>query len=561
MLRKLGCVVVALGLTMPAWCAERSATISGFVRNAQGAPQMGAAVEVLGSAFETFKVFTDERGFFRASGLIPGTYNVKVSAPSFLPTLREKINLRAGAGVLLNLTLSTIFDAIQFAPRREGTDDGDWDWVLRSASNRPVLRVLPDGSPVVMAKGEGTNQDLKGTLSFVAGAPANGFGAVSDMSTGFRVEKSLFSTGVLTFNGNVGYTESIPNAVVRTSFKHHIPNGSSPEVAFTMRRLASPLIGQHNAEMQALALSVGDDFSLGDVLELKFGSELQTIQFLGKVTAFRPFGSVAAHLSPDTVIEYRYSTSRPDSRAQKGFETAPADLTESDPRVSITGFAPALERAHHQEIALSHREGKTSVQAAVFADRITDPALTGVGEFSSISGEVLPDIYSGTFTYQGRDLETRGLRLVLEQKLSSDITATVDYGYGGALDLKDGERNFESVRDQSVTRKRHTLSGKIAGTTPGTRTRWMASYGWTSGRALTPVDMFNASAGQADPFLDLFFRQPVPGTAGLPGHMDVVLEVRNLLAQGYVPVFSQDGQTVYLVQSARAVRGGVAFSF
>jgi hypothetical protein len=236
-------------------------------------------------------------------------------------------------------------------------------------------------------------------------------------------------------------------------------------------------------------------------------------------------------------------------------------LTESDPRVSITGFAPALERAHHQEIALSHREGKTSVQAAVFADRITDPALTGVGEFSSISGEVLPDIYSGTFTYQGRDLETRGLRLVLEQKLSSDITATVDYGYGGALDLKDGERNFESVRDQSVTRKRHTLSGKIAGTTPGTRTRWMASYGWTSGRALTPVDMFNASAGQADPFLDLFFRQPVPGTAGLPGHMDVVLEVRNLLAQGYVPVFSQDGQTVYLVQSARAVRGGVAFSF
>jgi hypothetical protein len=73
--------------------------------------------------------------------------------------------------------------------------------------------------------------------------------------------------------------------------------------------------------------------------------------------------------------------------------------------------------------------------------------------------------------------------------------------------------------------------------------------------------MFNASAGQSDPFLDFFFRQPVPGTSGLPGHMDVVVEVRNLLAQGYVPVFGADGRTVYLVQSARAVRGGVAFSF
>jgi hypothetical protein len=43
--------------------------------------------------------------------------------------------------------------------------------------------------------------------------------------------------------------------------------------------------------------------------------------------------------------------------------------------------------------------------------------------------------------------------------------------------------------------------------------------------------------------------------------MDVVVEIRNLLAQGYVPVFGQDGRTVYLVQSARAVRGGLAFNF
>ena len=59
----------------------------------------------------------------------------------------------------------------------------------------------------------------------------------------------------------------------------------------------------------------------------------------------------------------------------------------------------------------------------------------------------------------------------------------------------------------------------------------------------------------------LILRQPIPGTSSLPGHMDILLEVRNLLAQGYVPLFGQDGHTVYLVQSARAVRGGVAFSF
>jgi hypothetical protein len=170
-------------------------------------------------------------------------------------------------------------------------------------------------------------------------------------------------------------------------------------------------------------------------------------------------------------------------------------------------------------------------------------------------------VYSGTFTYQGRNFATRGLRLVLERKLASDITATLDYGYGGVLTLDQEKPSLADVQDRILVRKRQSMGAKLSGTTPGTKTRWIASYGWTNGRALTPVDMFNASAGQTDPFFDLFFKQPVPGTRSLPGHMDMLLEIRNLMAQGYVPVVGQDGRTVYLVQSARAVRGGVEFSF
>ena len=521
---------------------------------------MGAVVEVLGSALHTFRVFSDENGFFSASGLAPGTYSVKVSAPAFLPSLREKIGLRAGANILLNVTLSTLFDAVQFAPRRGAADDGDWDWVLRSTANRPVLRVLADGSPVVVAKASEPSSDLSGTLSFVAGSSSQGFGSVSDMSTGFSVEKSLFSSDTLRFKGDLGYGPGVPNAVVRTSYKHQMANGSTPEISFTMRRLSTPDLGSHNADLQALALATSDHISFGDVLELKFGSELQSIQFLGRVTALRPFGSVTAHLSPDTVVTYRYSTSRPDSRVEKGFESAPADLSEADPRVSMAGFSAAIEKAHHQEVAVSHREGNTSVQAAVYNDRMVDPALTGVGEFSSANGQVLPDPLSGTFTYQGRNFQSQGMRLVFERKVMGDLSATMDYSYGGVLDLENRQTRLQDAHDSSVVRYRHALAAKLSGTTP-TKARWMASYGWTSGRALTSVDMFNTSAGQSDPFLNIFVRQPVPGTRSLPGHMDVLLEIRNLLAQGYVPVFGQDGRTVYLVQSARAVRGGVAFSF
>jgi hypothetical protein len=43
--------------------------------------------------------------------------------------------------------------------------------------------------------------------------------------------------------------------------------------------------------------------------------------------------------------------------------------------------------------------------------------------------------------------------------------------------------------------------------------------------------------------------------------MEALLDLRNLLAQGYIPVLGQDGQTLYLVQSARSIRGGLAFTF
>ena len=72
MFRKLGfLLVVAVAVTvttvaLPAWSETAHpipGAISGYVRDASGAPQMGAAVEILGSAAQALKVFTDDRGF------------------------------------------------------------------------------------------------------------------------------------------------------------------------------------------------------------------------------------------------------------------------------------------------------------------------------------------------------------------------------------------------------------------------------------------------------------------------------------------------------------------
>ena len=561
MFRKLGFFVVALGLVLPASAAVTPGAISGYVRNAGGVPQMGALVEILGSAARDLKVFTDERGFYSAAGLIPGVYSIRVSAPSFLPALRERVGLRAGSNALVNITLNTLFEAVQLGPLRGAADQDDWKWTLRSTSNRPILRMLDDGSQVMASLGDkNDDHELKASLSFLAGSQSAGYGSSRDISTGFSVEHSLFSSGTVALQGNVGYGSGLPTAVLRTSYSHKLANGSEPQVALTMRRLSSPDVNLHNAALQALALTTSDSFTFGNVLELKFGSELQTIQFMGRVNAFRPFGSADVHLSPNTVLEYQYASSLPDERLEKGFDSAPADLSESEPRMTITGFAPSLQREHHQEVSLSRRLGKNNLQVAVYSDHVLNPSLTGVGEMAATS-EVLPDLYSGTFSYQGKDLDTRGMRVVLQRKLASDLTATLDYAYGGVLDLTKPDVDLQDARRWLAVEQRHAIAGKLSGTIPVAHTRWITSYRWVSGQSLTPVDMFNSSAGQSDAYLNVFIRQPIPGTGFLPCRMEALVEIRNLLAQGYVPVMGQDGRTVYLVQSARAVRGGFAFTF
>ena len=561
--------MVVMSMALPSWCGNSpvvSGAISGYVRDGSGSPQMGAAVEILGSAAHALKVFTDDRGFFSVASLLPGSYSLKVSAPSFLPSLREKIDVRAGAKAMVNVTLTTLFEAIQLVPLRSPVDDDDWKWTLRSVSNRPVLRVLEDGTTVVAQTGEGADHNLKGMFTLMAGSPGQGFGT-PDMSAGFDVERSLLSTGTLRLNGNFGYgtqVQGIPAAVLRTSYTNRFNGVFEPSISITALRLSSPdQNAMPAASLQALSVTTSDRIVLGDKVEVQVGSELQTIQFLGRVHAFKPFGTADLHITPNTVLEYQYATSVPSSALvddRDRFESGASELSETSPRMSMTGFSPAVEHGHHQEVSVSQRIGKNNMQVAFYSDSVADPVLTGVGDMTAESGQVLPDLYSGTFSYQGNDFSTRGMRIVLQRKLLSDLTATLDYSYGGALELSQADVQLQDARNWIHSQSRQSVAAKFSGTLPKTKTRWIASYRYTGDHALTSVDEFNRSAGRADPYLNLCLRQPIPASF-LAGHMEILMDLRNLLAQGYVPVMGSDGHTVYLVQSARSVRGGVAFSF
>lgn len=577
MARKLGLLVLVMTASISALAS--TGTISGYVKDSSGKPQIGAVVEVFTSAASLGSVvFTDSTGFFAADNLLPGTYQIKVSAVSFLPSLRENVSLRSGARVLVNVTLTTLADARKiFPPRRSAsTDPDDWHWTLNSAANRPVLRVFDrdhdkskpaddsaDASLVTVLS-EKTSEDraLKGRLAFMAGAEADGFGSTGDVTTSFALEKSLFSSGLLSFDGNVGGSSiSDPAGVVRASYSHDFGAASRPTLTLIYRRFATPNTPVGNSPYGAIEMNSSDRMTVADAVDLQYGAALQSLEFTKRVTAFRPYGAVTVHLSPNTVVEYRYTTAEPDTRAAKGFDSAPADLSESGPKMALAGGVPDVERAQHQEVSVSRRMGKTSIQAACYVDHVRNLILTGAGDPSSYSDDILADVYSGTFSYAyPGGLNTSGARVVVERKILDDLTATVDYSTGGAI-TGDGPGTWQTLNQSLATTRQHSVGGKISGYLPVSGTRWIASYKWSSGNAIYPVDAFNASPGQMDAFLSLFIRQRLPGVPFIPGRMEALLDLRNLLAQGYMPVLGPDGRTVYLLQSARSLRAGLAFSF
>jgi len=107
------------------------------------------------------RAYTNAEGRFLISSLTPGRYILKAMGPSFLPSQRENVKVRSGT--VVNLTLYTLYEVIQWLPPnafRQRTQ-GRLGLDLRSAANRPLLRWLEDGPLVVASEGPGARPKLK----------------------------------------------------------------------------------------------------------------------------------------------------------------------------------------------------------------------------------------------------------------------------------------------------------------------------------------------------------------------------------------------------------------
>ena len=107
--------------------------------------------------------------------------------------------------------------------------------------------------------------------------------------------------------------------------------------------------------------------------------------------------------------------------------------------------------------------------------------------------------------------------------------------------------------------RRQSATTRVTAIIPHLRTRLIASYQWSGDRNwLTPGNLYSTQSFRPLPGMNLHFRQPIPG---LGKRVEATADLRNLLAQGYLPLSTSDGQSLLLVQNPRSIRGGLSFIF
>jgi hypothetical protein len=568
-----------------------SGSIGGWVANSSGISQMGATVLLFNRQDGVVgRTLTDETGGFLFDPLRSGVYSIRVNLASFFPALKRNIKVQPGMRSLLNVNLAGVLSSIElvYSAAAEGAIMSDeWKWVLRtSSSTRPVVRMLPridiSDPSARRTSSSAAFSETRGLVKLSAGdlGHASAYGNEPDLGTAFALATSLFGTNQLQVSGNVGYSAAsgVPSAGFRTRYSRTLPGGKSPEVRLTMRQLFLPVRvgsalveGQQGAPaLRTMSLGFLDRARLSDDLHLEYGFSLESVSFLERLNYFSPYARLTYDLGDTETVEFGYSSGVPPAELLAAGREPGAELQQDlaalavFPRVSLRDGRARVQRLENFEVTYRKAIGSRTYSASAYRESMTNAALTVVAPAGFPAGDLLPDLFSSSSVFNIGDYSNIGYMISVSQSLGDYLRLTAAYGSGSALtptrqQLQTDDPN--EMRGIMTHGRRYSVTTGVAGSSPWTDTQFVTSYRWTDGRSLTPGHVYLTQSLRPETGWNVYVRHPIPAFSALPWKLEASADLRNLLAQGYVPLYTPQARRLYLMHTPRSVRGGLSFIF
>jgi hypothetical protein len=573
-------------LSLAATPVKISGAIAGVVTSSAGIPQMGATVVLYNRQDRSLeRVMTNDKGEFKFAGLLPDLYSIKVVLLPFALAIRKDILVQPGMQSVLAVNLNTLFSSIQlrYPPIENGslmTDD--WKWVLRSASSTRAVMRFEDGDPLDPTPDKTARAalftDTRGMVRVSAGdgSLVTGLGREADLGTAFALATSLYGNSLVQVSGNVGYGSQTgaPAAAVRTSYSRNFAGGS-PEFSVTMRQLFLPgrLDGTLSGSdagfpmLRTMSVGVDDRTVIDDNLSIQYGFAMDSVSFVDHLNYLSPYARVTYALDDGSTLVFAYTSgnARPDLAGSSEDSELQKSLNALGlfPAVSLRGGSPRIQQGHEYEMAYTRKAGSRTYSLSAYHESVSNATLTLVAPAGFYSGgDLLPDIFSGNSIFNAGDYQSTGFTAAVTQNLGEHVSATVMYGSQGALTADTHElvsNSPDELRSMIREGRRNAATTRVAATAPWTGTHLIASYQWAPDhRWAMPGNLYSTQAFQPMPGFNVYVRQPIPGFGK---RIEATADFRNLLAQGYLPIGTVNGQRVMLVQNPRSLRGGLAFIF
>ena len=567
-----------------------SGSLIGFVGDAAGVPQMGATV-LLFNRYDRLiqKVLTNEKGAFGFSALGPDVYSLKVTLASFVPAMKHNIIIQPGMRSFLSINLTSVLSSIELiynAPANAAIMNDDWKWVLRSSlATRPILRLVPRADIADPDSRQQTASSIfsetRGLFRVSAGDASHTADSQPDLGTAFALATSVLGSNQLQLAGNVGYASrfGLPTAGFRTTFSHTGSDVQTPEVQLTMRQLFLPgrtgaaiLGGQQDGvpALRTMSLTVLDKAELGEDLHAVYGFSLESVSFLERLNYFSPFARLTYDLGDKGAIDFGYSNGVPPAELYEPGGGRDLEFQEdlaalaAFPRVSLLSDRARVQRSENFEMGYRRIAGGRTYSAGIYRETISNAALTISGADGVLASDLLPDLFSNSSIFNVGTYKSFGYTASVTQSAGEHLSLTASYGNGGALRTEGRalvSDDPDDLRSIIHSGRRNWAMGRVSGTMPGLGTRFSTSYLWTDYRSLTPAHVYLTQRYSPQTGLNFHIRQPLPAFGGLPGRLEASAELRNMLAQGYLPFSTTDGRQFVMVHSPRSVRGGLSFIF
>jgi hypothetical protein len=584
-LRSLAVLTGLLACTRVACPADLSLPVPGnllgVVINADGVPQMGASVQLfdrVGRLRARTSSLADGRFAFAA--LPADLYSVRVTVAAYLPAISDRISIRPGLDSILEIHLATLLSSVQFKYSvPSAAMSNDWKWVLRSSpATRPITRFRPQEVSI-----SGSTETPTRIFSETHAAVAVSGGDSSFVDTdaiasaggaGFALSTNVLGRNQLRLAGTVGQTTALyPGAMGFSALYTRQDTGSpatSPEIAVSMTQLglvngvSGPNLTQPGVRI--VSVSVYQAMDLTSDTRIEYGVAGEILDSFSHTTRSSPFLRVTRSFGETGDLVASFSDgSRPDallSHQEDASENSPVEMTRL-PQVSYRDGRLQMERSFSYEIGYRKVSGKRTVGVSAFNEHISDGRLNVAGDRDLLGpSNLMSDGVSATSIYNVGSFSRSGAVLSEEERISQFLSTSIAYGWMGGFSAATGTFDSNGILNGFLNKRDfHTGSANATFRIPKAGTRISTGYGLVCGRAIIPQHVFTTQNAGLAPGLNVSFHQPLPTLFGMPGHLELSAELRNLLAQGYLPIDAGGSKNVLMVQAPRAVRGGVNFTF